>query len=640
MRHLFFLICFSLGLQAQVINKTDSNTVKQQDTLVVDNGRKDSLKIFKPTIHDYKFKTQFREEKIFDTTFTVQKSYEFSQYNNRDNFGKIQFANIGSGFQNLVYYNNPERNLSLLPERKSHFILGINDVKYYDVKTPTTSFIYHTAMRNGAALQSTYTQNFGKNFNIAVEYMGLRSQGFYTNSLSANSNVLFSSHYAANNKKYEAFAHFVHQNVNNEEYGGIKDLSLFTGGDSRFNNRQNLEVNLNNSDSRFSYRRYYLSHSFSPFNVERFPFKIAHTIFHQGNKYYFNLGNTDFAFFEAVNPDRSLGNKKYSENLSNTVSLIFDNEKFRLDAGVRHQNIIFGVENQMVNSKVTASNKLSENRLGAVGNLGIQLWDKLALRSFLEYSNGKTFGNYLRSANEVKFEPIKGYFADVRVNFQSAAPSFNYLLNASPILNYNYNLAGFKNENILEIGGKVGLKWFNAQIFGNYFRIDNYAFFDSSGHPKQSDTSLNISQIGGEATFAYHKFHLNARLLVQSSLTNKDLLPAPHFIGRANIYWQTKAFKDAAEIITGVKAYYFTKFASRDFSPVINEFILPNTKAYLIGGQPVLDAYFNMKVKTMQFYIEAQNFTTTFIKNETYTAPYYPIYDFRLNIGIVWNLFH
>jgi hypothetical protein len=68
----------------------------------------------------------------------ADKSYQFSQFNNRDNFGKIQFANIGSGFQDLVFSVNKEQNLALLPTNKSHFIVGIDDVKYYDVKTPTT----------------------------------------------------------------------------------------------------------------------------------------------------------------------------------------------------------------------------------------------------------------------------------------------------------------------------------------------------------------------------------------------------------------------------------------------------------------------------------------------------------------------
>ena len=113
----------------------------------------------------------------------------------------------------------------------------------------------------------------------------------------------------------------------------------------------------------------------------------------------------------------------------------------------------------------------------------------------------------------------------------------------------------------------------------------------------------------------------------------------PNFIGRANLFWQSKAFKNAAEIQTGVKVYYFTKFASREFFPVLNEFILPGNNSYSIGGQPIVDVYFNLKVKRMFFFIEAQHLNTTFMQNKSFAAPNYPIYDFRLNLGIVWYLF-
>ena len=123
-----FLICFSLN--AQVINvKTDSNTVKNQDSLIIDSGERDSLKIFRPTISDYQYQTQFSGKKIFDTVFTVDKFYAFSQYNNRDNFGKIQFSNIGSGFQPLVYERNTEQNFELLPQNKSFGILTASDIR-------------------------------------------------------------------------------------------------------------------------------------------------------------------------------------------------------------------------------------------------------------------------------------------------------------------------------------------------------------------------------------------------------------------------------------------------------------------------------------------------------------------------------
>ncbi|AZB21041.1 hypothetical protein EG338_02285 [Kaistella haifensis] len=641
MKYFFLCLLFCNSfLVAQVVNKTDSNRVKPQDTLVIDSGRKDSLQIFKPTIYDYQYQTQFSEKKLFDTVLSHDKTYIFSQYNNRDNFGKIQFANIGSGYQPLVYEVNPEQNLSLLPTNKSFIILGINDVKYYDVKTPTTAFVYHNSVSSGAALQSTYTQNIGKNFNFAVEYMGLRSLGVYQNNLASNNNIIFSGHYTSKNNKYEAFAHYLHQNVNNEENGGVSDISLFLDGNSNFDNRLNLPVNLSGSDSRFSYRRYYFSQQFRPFASEKFPFKIRHTFFHQANKYYYNQSSAEGYYFTEADEliDYPLSSKKYSKNLSNTVSILFDKEHFKLDAGVRHQIIKLGMGTALPES-FNIPQERSENRIGAVGNLQIKLWNKVALNSNLEFSNGSEFGSFLRSQNLLKFEPIEGYFVNAKLNFQTASPSFNLLMNPSIYRKFNYNLENPNNESITEIGGDVNLKWFKSSVFANYFRIDSFTYLDADAQPQQSSSSLNISQIGGEATFSYGNFHLNPKVLFQSAIGNKDLLPMPNFIGRANLFWQSKAFKKAAEIQAGIKVYYFTKFASREYFPVLNEFILPNANSYSIGGQPIADVYFNLKVKRMFFFIEAQHLNTTFMQNKSFTVPNYPIYDFRLNLGIVWYLF-
>lgn len=637
---LFCIFLFSYNLNAQIVNKTDSNRAKPGDTLVIDSGFKDSLKIFKPTIYDYTYRTQFSEKKIFDTVFTHDKTFIFSQYNNRDNFGKVQFANVGSGFNPLVFEVDTEQNLSLLPTNKSYFIKGIKEIRYYDVKTPTAAFIYHNSVRNGAVLQSTYTQNIGKEFNFAVEYTGLRSQGHYLNSLASNNEVLFSGHYLSKNGKYEAFAHFIHQNVNNQENGGIADLDLFLNGNSDFNNRENLQVNLSGSNSQFAYRRYYFSHEFKPFNSEKFPFKIRHTIFSQTNKYYYNQSSPQGYYF--TDPlelyDYPASSKKYSKNLSNTVSVLFDKENFKLDAGVRHQMIKLGVGTPF-SAALGFPQELSENRIGAVGNVVVKLWDKIALNSNLEFSTGKEFGSFIRSQNVVRFEPIPDYFVNAKVNFQSGSPSFNLLLNPSVYKKFNYYFADPKNQSITEIGGDLNLKWFKSSVFANYFRIDNYTYLNAEALPQQSSSSVNISQIGGDATFSYGKFHLNPKVLFQSAINNKELLPMPNFVGRANLFYQTKAFKNAAEIQTGVKVYYFSKFASREFFPVLNEFILPNENSYAIGGQPIADVYFNMKVKRMFFFIEAQHLNTTFMKNKSFTAPYYPLYDFRLNLGIVWYLF-
>ena len=635
MRYIFFILILLGGLL-----KAQTDDLPVRDSVVVDNGQKDSIQIFRPTIDDYQFFTQFSQRKAFDTVFTIGKSYQFTQYNNRDNFGKIQFANIGEGFQNLVEKTDAEQDLALLPTRKSFFILGIKDIKYYDVKSPTTAFYYHNGMSSGGTLQTTYTQNIGKRFNFAIEYMGLRSEGLYQREIASSNNTIFSAHYLSKNSKYEAFAHFIHQNISNEENGGIANLENFTSGDSRFNSRKNLTVNLHNTYTRMAARRFYFSHYFAPFDVEKFPFKLSHTIFYQTNKYFYTQDDTENYYSSSLITGYTTNNKRKSTKFSNTVSLLFDNEVFRAEAGVRYQNISYRSFYPLIISGVQEDSKFKENRLGLVGNLKIKLWDKINLNSDLEISKGKAFGNYLNSENYLTFEPIEGYSISGHVKFKSAAPSFNYLMNTSFYQDYNFKYSDFKNQNVLEIGVDLNLKWFDTKLFANYFRIGQLAYFDSSAMPQQSASSVNISQVGGEATFSYRKFNFNAKVLVQSVLNNKDVLPLPEFIGRANVYYQSKIFKKAAEIQTGIKAYYFSKFASQQYFPILNEFILPSTDSHSIGGRPIADVYFNMKVKRMMIYAEAQHLNTTFMKNQSYAAPFYPVADFRLNLGLVWYLFH
>ena len=637
-----FLIIFFIGAfgKAQII--TDSLGKKSNDTIIVDSGKKDSLEIFKPTINDYLIQKQFATKKVFDTVLTFDKTYIFSQYNNRDNFGRVQFSNIGAGFNPLSYETMAEQNLSLLPTNKGYNILNADDVLYYDVKTPTASFIYHNAMKNGAALRSTYTQNIGKRFNFALEYSGLRSQGIYRNNLASNNNTIFSGHYTSKKGNYELFAHYLHQNVNNQENGGIVEDNLFQAGDSNYRNKWNAQVNLDGTSSQFSYRRYYLSHQFTPFNSEKFPFRIRHTLSHQGNKYYYTQAAADDYWYDASSELVSgflSSTKKYSDNFSNTVSLVFDNEKFKLDAGVRYQMLKFGLNENTI-STVSVPGEIKESRIGAVGNLQINLFDKVAVKSFLEFSNGSEFGSYLKTINTLKFEPIKDYFVEAHINFQSATPSFNYLANTSIYRKYNYFLQDPKNQAIMDVGGSVNLKWFKTQLFANYCRIDNYAYFNSGAQPLQSNGSVNISQIGGDATFSFGKFHLNTRMQFQDVLSNSEFLPLPSFIGRGNIFFQSKAFKGAAEVQTGVKVYYFSKFSSREYFPILNEYILPGANSFAIGGKPIADVYFNMKVKKMFFFIEGQQIGNLISPNTAYAFPHYPVYDFRLNIGIVWYLFN
>jgi hypothetical protein len=72
-----------------------------------------------------------------------------------------------------------------------------------------------------------------------------------------------------------------------------------------------------------------------------------------------------------------LTSKKYSDNFSNTVSLVWDNEKFKLDAGLRYQMLKFG-SNEITLPILVIPTEIKESRIGAVGNLQIKLLIKFS----------------------------------------------------------------------------------------------------------------------------------------------------------------------------------------------------------------------------------------------------------------------
>ena len=70
----------------------------------------------------------------------------------------------------------------------------------------------------------------------------------------------------------------------------------------------------------------------------------------------------------------------------------------------------------------------------------------------------------------------------------------------------------------------------------------------------------------------------------------------PNFVGRLNVFINQKHLK-CRRNPNRFKVYYFSKFKSRDYFPVLNEFVLSKQWNFYYGRQPIADAYFNMKVK-------------------------------------------
>ncbi|MBO6632503.1 MAG: hypothetical protein JJ936_13290, partial [Psychroserpens sp.] len=102
---IFLLICCAVSLKAaaQKTIALDKNQSKQFNNQNDSLSKRNQVKGFKDTatIDMYKIYDTEGNERIVDTSLTIQKEYKFN-YLRQDNFGLMQFANIGQTYSQLT----------------------------------------------------------------------------------------------------------------------------------------------------------------------------------------------------------------------------------------------------------------------------------------------------------------------------------------------------------------------------------------------------------------------------------------------------------------------------------------------------------------------------------------------------------
>jgi len=651
---LFFLLSGILSINAQIIQ---SNQDHQEvlDSLNEFSKREianDSLEVHNPTIEDYKFWTERNPKpEVIDTTLTIESLYR-QNFTQKDIFGKMFFPNFGQTFNPLEFEESNPR-IQLLPTGKSFNYIYPEDVKYYDVKTPSTEFVYENGLREGQYLSTTFTHNLTPQWNYSVRYRGLRSVGRYENSLSANNAFIVTLSHKSQNERLRIWTHFISQNIDNEENGGIENLAEFEQDDSLgTTNRQNILVNLNHTDTEFDTRRFHLGASYGLFggaksdslSVPKPPLRVKNVFTYEKQKYLHKENQAEDYYQSAIFADMGRRNLRSFETLQNTSTLEFTwGERLLLEAGVRYENLKLYAPESLSQGLVNIPKQIDDQLIGAVGKLYFDWNERIKLNADAEFKSGEIFKSQYNINAVVDIQPIDGYHLIGGVLVQSAYPSLNVVYNQSFYKDFNYYNLNFQNTNTQKLFGKINLEKLNTDVEANLYNIENYVYVGSDFRPKQLDGNISLFQIRANNLLTYKKFNLRTTVQYQKVTQNEDFLPLPDLTARASLYWQSKVFDNKAELQIGFNANYFTEFESREFFPVINEFMLqrPNSTYGIqkIGGFPMIDFFFNIKVDRMRIFLRADHFNTFFGENNYYSAPNTPFRDFKIQMGVKWYLF-
>jgi len=588
----------------------------------------------------YKIISINRDSIEIDTTLTIKKEYQFN-YLRKDLFGLLAFANEGQPYNILDFGLT---NFNPYPEmgfKAKHFAyMEIDDIKYYHTPTPTTDLFYKSVMTQGQILDAFITVNTSPNLNFSIAYKGIRSVGKYINSISSNGIFRITTSYKSDKNRYVGNYHFISQDFENGENGGITKTEDFESGQGPFTDRAKLEVFYRNTTSFLKGNRIFTDHSYR-INPEKSQnnLTLAHRFYYESKEF----------IFTQQTPHPRLGTSYVTNNINdktdynrtyNRFGAMYQNETlgdfmffaddFRYN--YRYNRITLNGENIIIPNKLSKS----INTIGAEYTYYKNKWKGVFM--YARSLGDENFSNLDLSARYTMNTENKINFRYQNIN---KLPNHIYNLYQSDYLQYNWH-NNFKNQKINNLEVEFSLKWFDASI--QVTNMNDYLYFSKEANslefittPKQYESSISYLGVKLSKEFRFWKFALDNTILYQKVNQNDDILNVPELITRNTFYFSEYLFRKKMYVQTGFSLNYFTKYYANDYNGVIGEFFVQNQTK--IGEFPMIDFFINVKVSTAQIYLKAEHFNSSLSGYNFYSTPNQPYRDFIVRFGILWRFF-
>lgn len=599
----------------------------------------------KPTIDLYKIISAHRDTTFVDTTLSIEKEYKFN-YLRKDDFELLPFSNVGQTYNSLAY-NFDQLNLMPLFSAQSHHFnyLRIEDMEYFNVPTPLTDLYFKTAFKQGQQLDAFFTTNLSEQFNFSIAYKGVRSLGAYQNILTSSGNFRFTTNYHSKNKRYRFRAHIAAQDVFNEENGGLtaNSIILFTNDNPEFEDRGRLDVNFEDGSNKLAGLRYYGDQEYEMIGIRD---SLSYTVLTIGNslsyedKFYEYMQGAPYERFGESYEDSDLNTKVKLEDFQAKFYARFDNSILGNIGGfLGYTDYNFGYNSVLYLDSGSITNRLKGNQVQAGASYrkeyrGFELSGKGAINI-----SGDFDGNFLTAAAAFTFGNDSK--AKASITLHSTAPNFNFLLNQSDYVNYNWQ-NDFKTIKTQELKFELKSKTL-LDVMVSYTGIDDFTYFkikvnDSTPTPHQYKDRVDYLKVKAIKEIRYRKFALMNTVMVQKVVNGEGILNVPQIVTRNSLYFQDHLFKGALFLQTGVNFKYFSSYAMNAYDPVLSEFYVQNGQE--LGGFPLIDIFLNAKVRQTRIYFKYEHFNSLFTsKNDYFSAPGYPYRDPVIRFGLVWDFF-
>ena len=543
---------------------------------------------------------------------------------------------------------------------------NIETTRFFQTTRPFTEMAYSLGNNSEQLVDIVHTQNRKSNFNLSFEYRFSNAPGQLRTQNANLNNMRFTWRYQTLNKRYEAYFIFINNKNVSSENGGLQDPNyidsiqlndpyqlqtrLGNAGPASRNPFTNTAITTGNiykentvlfrhhydfgqkdsivTDSmtiKLFYPRLRLEHILTV-NSSSYNFFDYYADSTSYKKYFnYNLPGNSSGYYDTVNF------KDAWNNLINEFSVISYPDKnnisqfLKVGAGMQNLKATFNdvSVNHYYNLYVTGEyrNRTRNN-----------IWDIEA--------NGKLYLNGLNAGDYSAFISLKRQLSKkigfLQLGFQNVnkTPSFIYNRATSfPVAAH----PNFNKENIIRLFANYENPKAAFKLSGEYFLVNNYAYFDSFFVAKQEATLFNVLHVSAEKAFHLSKYiHWYTEVHLQQA-TGGASVNLPFLLTRNRIAFEGNFYTNLF-LSTGIEIRYYSNYHAANYSPFTGQFFYQNSS--VSANKPDINFFFHFRIKSFKGFFRLENLNTlmgTGKDKYNYMVPFYPSQTVWLRFGVWWS---
>ena len=589
----------------------------------------------------------------FYTRFYVPDSY-------------VDLGNLGNAAHPLIFKPNMKPGWDGGFHAYDVYNYTIANSKFYQTTRPYSELAYMIGSKAEQLIELQHTQNRNPDFNFAFDFRFLNSPGEMKNQNTNHNNLRFTANYISHNRRYSNYFIFINNKIRSAENGGLqtKDaldklnagsslgsvfqlpVKLGAGYSSQGNFlsssintgsiydetillfRQNYDVGQKDSvvKDTVTYRLFYPR------------LRFQHTLTYKTNSYVFQDDNPSDSsyryFYNYILTNDTIVYKDKWTNLTNDFSIISFpqknnlNQYLKLGGGLENINGVFGVYQKKYTNLYTEAEYRNRTRN--------KKWDVVANAQL--YMAGGYVGDYsayisLKRELSKKIGSLQIGFSDV-----NRTPSFAYdqFISSFPTT----STGTYKKENTARLFATIALPIADLQLYGNYYVITNYVYFNNYFSAVQDASLFNLLHLGLEKKFKLSR-HINwyTSLDLQQTTANAPV-HVPLLLSRNRLAFEGNFYKNLY-LSTGLEVRYYSPYKADSYSPLTGQFFVQNDES--ISNRPDVNLFLIFRIKSFKAFVRTENLNTINPSEgfkftaRNFTAPYYPARAFWFRLGIWWS---